>query len=65
MSISRGINNWCENKMEEILNNPNEKHPYVKAFGIGVIEGVVDNAIVWYPIMTAAAYYWKKQALKK
>ena len=65
MSLSRSINNWCDKKMYEITSNPDDKLMYVKAFGIGVIEGAVDSALVWYPIMTAAAYYWKKQALKK
>ena len=65
MSISRSINEWCDKKMDEITNNPDDKLMYVKAFGIGFIEGAVDSAIVWCPIMSAAAYYWKKQALKK
>lgn len=36
----------------------------LKAAALGAIEGFVDSAVVMYPIMLGAAYYWKNQAMK-
>ena len=63
--LVKGILNWTDKQMEEIENNPEVKHPYVKAFGLGVIEGAIDGAVIMYPIVLAAGYYWKNKALKK
>ena len=44
-SVTRMILGWCDDKMEEIENNPNENHPYAKAFGLGAVEGVLDGLV--------------------
>ena len=64
-SLAKVILNWTAKQMEEIESNPNMKHRYLKAFGIGMIEGAIDGAVVMYPIVLAAGYYWKHKATKK
>lgn len=37
---------WTDEKYEQIIENPNEKHPYAKAFGLGCIEGALEGLVV-------------------
>ena len=69
-SLVKMVLDWTEDKITEIdndiANGTNEiKHPYLKAFGLGAIEGAIDGAVVMYPIVLAAGYYWKHKATKK
>lgn len=62
MSIARGILDWTQEKMDDICDNIDEvKHPYVKSFGLGVIEGLIDGAIMVYPILLATCYVAAKK----
>ena len=62
MGIARGILDWVDDQMEKIGTNIDEvKHPYVKAFGFGVIEGVIDSSVVWMPVLLAACCIKNKQ----
>lgn len=52
MSIARGILDWTQEKMDDICDNIDEvRHPYIKAFGLGSIEGLIDGAILAYPVL--------------
>lgn len=57
MSIAEKILNWKEQKYNEI-DVMNDKHPYLKAFGCGIIEGWIDGCIIMYPIVVGSLY-WK------
>ena len=37
---------WTDEKYEQIINDPNEKHPYAKAFGLGCIEGALEGLVI-------------------
>lgn len=43
----------------------NDKHPHLKAFGSGAIEGYVDTVVLMFPLVLAASYYWRHKATKK
>lgn len=65
-SLVRGILDWTEEQMEKIENNIDEvKHPYVKAFGIGAIEGAIDSLVVTGAIVTVAGVVAKVISKKK
>lgn len=56
------------NKTDEVYNNidvENDKHPYAKAAGCGFVEGVIDGAVICYPMLLVGCWYWKHKALKK
>ena len=57
MSMTRKILNWTERKNEEI-DVINDKHPYLKSFGLGCVEGFIDGVVVMYPILIGSLY-WK------
>lgn len=61
--LVRKVLDWTDDKFDEI-DVTNDKHPYLKAFGCGAIEGLIDGAVVWFPIALGAAYYWKHKATK-
>lgn len=64
MSITRAILNWSDKKFEESM-DLNDKHRLAKAAASGLVEGLVDGAIIAYPMLCIACTYWKNQALKK
>lgn len=45
-SITRKILNWSEEKFEEIQNDQDAKHPYLKSFGLGILDGAIDSAVI-------------------
>lgn len=51
MGIARGVIKWVDKSMENI---DESKHPYIKAFGVGMAEGSIDGAIIAYPILLVA-----------
>lgn len=61
MGITRKILEWTDTKQKEGMAEDN----LTKVALGGFVEGMVDGCVVWYPIVLGAAYYWKKQALKK
>lgn len=48
--MTKEILNWTEEKLDEI-DVTNDKHPMLKAFGLGAIEGFIDGAVVAYPFL--------------
>ncbi len=46
----REILNWTEKKREEI-NIIEDKDAIPKAFVLGCIDGVIDAAVAWYPVL--------------
>lgn len=63
MNITRSILKWTDEQTEKLTGE--KKSDYVKALGLGMIEGAVDGAVLAYPIVLAGCLYWKKQATKK
>lgn len=64
MGSTKKVLNWTDKKFEEIVDNPDEKHPNLKAFGLGAIEGVIDGAVIAYPILLVGCFVAAKK-LKK
>lgn len=62
--LASRILDWSNDKFDEI-DVSKDKHPYLKAFGCGAIEGFIDAAVVMYIPVLIAAYYWKHKATKK
>lgn len=62
--LTKKLLDWKEDRFDEI-DVINDKHPYLKAFGCGAIEGCIDAAVVMYIPVLIAAYYWKHKATKK
>ena len=40
------ILHWTDEKIDEITYNPEEKHPYIKAIGLGLIEGTLEGLAI-------------------
>ena len=49
--LTKKVLNWVDKKYDEIYDNKNTKFRGVKEFGLGVIEGAIDGAILAYPIL--------------
>ena len=69
-SLVRGILNWSDDKFTEIendiANGTNEiKHPYLKAFGLGAIDGAIDGLVVVGTLSTIAGAIIKVASKKK
>lgn len=65
-SLVKGILKWTDEQMEKIENNIDEvKHPYIKAFGIGAIEGAIDSLVVTGTIVAVAGVVTKVISKKK
>lgn len=54
-SIAKLILDWTEEKFDKI--DTNSKHPYAKAFGIGVIEGIIDVSVISFPFLLGSYVY--------
>lgn len=63
MTITKRILDWEEKELDKL--DANKKGDCVKAFGLGMIEGAVDSAVVLFPFVLCGAYYWKYKSLKK
>lgn len=53
--LAREILNWTEEKMDDI-DVEKDKHPYLKAFGLGAVEGYIDGAMIAYPILLVGSF---------
>ena len=54
---------WTEEKIEEI-DVDNDKHPYLKAFGLGAIQGFIDGAVLAYPFLVVGAFLSAREIKK-
>lgn len=63
-SITRKILDWTDKKFDEALDE-NEKHPALKAGVSCFVSGLIDGAVIAYPILVFGCYYWRKKAEKK
>lgn len=61
-SIAKLILDWTEEKFDKI--DENSKHPFAKAFGIGVIEGIIDASVISFPFLIGSCVYWRHKARK-
>ena len=69
-SLVRNILDWTDNKFTEIENDiasgTNEiKHPYLKSFGLGAIEGAIDSLVVTGALTVIAGTIIKVTSKKK
>lgn len=64
MSIAKALLNKSDELYDEALNEEGWRLT-VKAGLSGIIEGLIDGAIVMYPILVGGCYYWRKKATKK
>lgn len=55
MGVTKAILDWVEKETNKI--DESTKHPYLKAFGLGAVEGVIDGAVFMYPILVGTLYY--------
>lgn len=63
MGITKTILDWTEEKLNDL--DMNDKHAELKSIGLGAIVGMIDGAVLAYPILMAGCLYWKSKALKK
>lgn len=54
---------WTDEKFEEI-DVDNDKHPMLKAFGLGAIQGFIDGAVIAYPILLIGCIVKNRQIKK-
>lgn len=69
-SLVKNILDWTENKHTEIendvVNKTDEiKHPYLKSFGLGAIEGAIDSLVVTGALTVIAGAIIKVTSKKK
>ena len=69
-SLVRNILDWTEDKITEIdndiANGTNKiKHPYLKVFGLGAIEGAIDSLVVTGTLTVIAGTIIKVASKKK
>lgn len=61
----REVLEWADKKFEAIQSGEDTKHPYLKSFGLGVVEGAIDGAVMIYPFLLAALIIANKELKKK
>ena len=69
-SLVKNILDWTEDKYDaietDVVNKTNEiKHPYLKSFGLGVIEGAIDSLVVTGALTVIAGTIIKVASKKK
>ena len=69
-SLVKNILDWTEDKFTEIqndiVNETNEiKHPYLKSFALGAIEGAIDSLVVGGALTVIAGTIIKVTSKKK
>lgn len=69
-SLVRNLLDWTDNKFTEIendiANGTNEiKHPYLKSFGLGAIDGAIDSLVVTGALTVIAGTIIKVASKKK
>ena len=65
MGIARSLINWCDNKFEEAIREPDERKAGNKAFASGAVEGFMDAAILLYVPVVIACYVYQAKLNKK
>lgn len=63
----RKILDWTDEKMDEIMDsidNGTDKHPQLKAIGLGMIQGFIDGAVIAYPILLIGCIVKNRQIKK-
>ena len=65
MGLTRKILNWTDRKFDEVIDNiENEKHPTIKSGMLGGIEGIIDGAVISYPILIVTCIIAAKKLSK-
>ena len=59
--LARKILDWTQEKFDEI-DYEKDKHPSLKAFGCGAVEGIIDGMLMSLPIALFGMGIWKKVA---
>lgn len=58
--MTKKILKWTDKEMKKVMYDEDVKCRTLKAFGLGVIEGAIDGAVIAYPILIACCYLGKK-----
>ena len=61
--LVKKILDWTEEETTN-LDPENDSKAYLKAFGLGAIEGLIEGAVLMYVPVLIAAYSWKRKATK-
>lgn len=59
------LGQWLDKKEEKLFMDEHEKYPYLKSFGLGILDGCFIGSIIMYPIVLITCYYWRKKAESK
>lgn len=65
MGVTRRLIDWCDKTFNEALHEEDERKASGKAFASGVVEGLVDGAVIMYVPVLIACYVWQYKATKK
>ena len=65
MGIMRSIVEWCDKKMDDALEENDERLACRKAFASGAVEGFCDVAIILYVPVVIACYVYQNKLAKK
>lgn len=65
MGITRAILAKCDKLFVESLGEPDEHKSTRKAAVSGFVEGVIDGAVIMYPILMIACFVYKNKLDKK
>ena len=63
--MTKEILKWTDKEMKKVMYDEDVKCRTLRAYGLGVIEGAIDGAVIAYPILIACCYYWGKKTGKK
>lgn len=63
--ITRSVIALADKKFNEALREEDDRKGNAKAFISGAIEGYADAALMMYPVVLIACWYWKAKADKK
>jgi hypothetical protein len=63
--IMRSIIEWCDNKLEEAIDEVDERKGMRKAAASGAVEGFCDAAIVMYVPVVIACWIYQSKLNKK
>lgn len=64
MGLTKRVLYWTDRKFDEVYENENEKHPFIKAFALGGVEGLIDGAVIGFPILLVSCIAAGKQIKK-
>jgi hypothetical protein len=59
MGITRQMLKWCDKTFMDSLEEPDERKAMRKASASGFVEGILDGAVIMYPVVLIACCVYK------